>query len=633
MKHACAGAMLLTLNCISALLRAQSTVTLSPTASPETGEPGVTAIIVIGYGFPSGTIPPGNVTVTLQCSKAGGGPSGTTQAIAVQPLFGSTERVTFTIPASIALSQTTAYLISIAGSTSTGATFSSGNATGLDITPVARVSIDPKSGEGGAAQVTITGYHTNFLQGSTQANFGPGVSVGGAPPGAWGPVTVNSPASATAQLVMGIPAAPGTNTVMVATGAEQASPTTGFTIDVAFATFYDFTGGASSGANPKRALVFGNGFGGQPALYGVTPYGGASNDGTVYSDTFCFNCLAFAILHTFTGPPGDGMTPDGALVIDGNGVIYGTTGGGGSHSPNGIVFSLTPPTSPGGAWTETVLHNFAGVPNDGGNSYASLVIGGGGVLYGTTFYGGISGNGVVFSLAPPASSGGAWTETILHKFAGSPNDGANPHTAVTPGAGGVFYGTTYNGGASGNGTVYQLTPPGPEGSPSGGAWTETVLYNFAGTPSDGANPHGDLVIGNGGVLYGTTLNGGTYGFGTVFSLTPPKSQGSPWTETVLYNFAGGTDGAEPRAGLVIEPDGSLYSTTYYGGESGQGTVFSLSPPASPGGAWTETIWIRFAGGNGAIPEAGLVRDSNGVLYGATYNGGMSNLGVLFLLVP
>ncbi|HXM44921.1 MAG TPA: choice-of-anchor tandem repeat GloVer-containing protein, partial [Bryobacteraceae bacterium] len=258
-----------------------------------------------------------------------------------------------------------------------------------------------------------------------------------------------------------------------------------------------------------------------------------------------------------------------------------------------------------------------------------VVIGNGGVLYGTTFYGGTGNNGVVFQLVPPASPGGVWTETILHKFAGSPGDGANPHTAVTPGSGGVLYGTTYNGGASGHGTVYQLTPP---ASP-GGAWAETVIHDFAGSPNDGANPHGNLLPGADGVLYGTALSGGEFGQGMVFSLTPPASPGGAWTETVLYSFAGGTDAAEPRAALVMELDGSLYSTTYEGGTSGVGTVFSVSPPASPGGAWTETVWHSFSGADGANPEAGLVMDSNGVLYGATFYGGTSNLGVLFSLDP
>ncbi|HLY18317.1 MAG TPA: choice-of-anchor tandem repeat GloVer-containing protein, partial [Bryobacteraceae bacterium] len=294
------------------------------------------------------------------------------------------------------------------------------------------------------------------------------------------------------------------------------------------------------------------------------------------------------------------------------------------------------PAAPGGAWTETVLHNFAGGPGDGANPYAAMIIAGesGGlpIFYGTTYNGGIASNGTVFRLTPPAAPGGAWTESILHFFTGSPGDGANPHTAVTPGPGGVYYGTTYNGGASNNGTVFQLTPP----AAAGGAWTESVLYSFAGTPTDGANPHGDMVLGPGGILYGTTLGGGPMGRGSVFSLTPPTTPGGKWTETMLHGFTNGTDASEPRAGLVISTTGGrlvLYGTSYLGGAGDLGTVFSLTAPASPGGAWAEAVLYSFLDFNGINPEAGVVMDSAGALYGAAYSGGQSNLGLIYYLVP
>jgi uncharacterized repeat protein (TIGR03803 family) len=283
------------------------------------------------------------------------------------------------------------------------------------------------------------------------------------------------------------------------------------------------------------------------------------------------------------------------------------------------------------------LHNFAGGPGDGANPYAALVIigeqGGLPILFGTTYNGGTGSNGVVFSLSPPSTGGGEWTESILHFFDGPPDDGANPHTAVTPGPNGVYYGTTYNGGTSNNGTVFQLTPP----SSPAGEWTESVLYNFAGTPTDGANPHGDVILGPGGILYGTTLGGGPMGRGTVFSLTPPASPGGKWSETLLYEFANGTDASEPRAGLVMStaPGGQLvlYSTSYLGGEYGDGTVFSLTAPAAPGGSWTETILFNFQNFDGINPEAGVVMDSMGALYGATYSGGGFNFGLIYYLVP
>ena len=218
-----------------------------------------------------------------------------------------------------------------------------------------------------------------------------------------------------------------------------------------------------------------------------------------------------------------------------------------------------------------------------GGSDAGVVIGSGGVLYGTTALGGTGsscsgGCGSVFQLSPPTSPGGSWTATVLHTFIGSPSDGAGPNGLVI-GKGGVLYGTTYYGGAGscsspfgppGCGTVFSLTPP---ASP-GGAWIKKTLHNFRG--SDGANPFASVVIGSGGVLYGTTAYGGTSNNGTVFSLTPPAPVGGPWTEAVLYNFTG-THGSLPEAAVAIGPNGVLYGTTVRGGSSNNGTVFALKP--------------------------------------------------------
>jgi uncharacterized repeat protein (TIGR03803 family) len=150
-----------------------------------------------------------------------------------------------------------------------------------------------------------------------------------------------------------------------------------------------------------------------------------------------------------------------------------------------------------------------------GGSKGAIVIGGGGVLYGTTDAGGASKAGTVFKLTPPASPGGAWRIAEIHTFAGGSGDGANPYAGVVIGSGGVLYGTTSSGGSSNAGTVFKLAPP---ASPDG-AWTETVLHNFTGG-DDGADPVGGLVIGDNGVLYGTTSAGGASQAGTVFALKP-----------------------------------------------------------------------------------------------------------------
>lgn len=228
-------------------LDAQTSVTLSPAASPSAGQPGITAINVTGSGFPAGTIPPSNVTAALQ--PAAGGSKVTTPASAVTTIVGSTRRVTFTIPSSINVAAPTSYKVSISGSTSTGTTFASSNTASLTINPGAElVSVVANAGQQGQAlSVTITCQYTNFVQGSTQASFGAGVSVGGATAGGFGPVTVTSATTATAMLVIASDAAPGPRTVTIQTGAQQATQAGGFTVNSASSgpTITDF--------NPKSA--------------------------------------------------------------------------------------------------------------------------------------------------------------------------------------------------------------------------------------------------------------------------------------------------------------------------------------------------------------------------------------------
>jgi hypothetical protein len=287
----------------------------------------------------------------------------------------------------------------------------------------------------------------------------------------------------------------------------------------------------------------------------------------------------------------------------------------------------------GGAWSETVLYSFPATLDQGSNPYAVVLPGKGGILYCATFGGGSTGNGVVFSLTPPASPGDAWAARALYSFTGG-DDGAHPVALI--GKDGVIYGLTNNGGASNNGVVFSLTPPSAPLSDPGGSWTPAVLHTFT-AGGDGAQPTG-LVMGHDGVLYGTTLYGGTATYGVAFSLTPPASTGGAWTEAVLYNFAGGSDAALPIA-VAIGDDGVLYGPSLQGGVTGGvclavgcGTVFSLSPPApptGPGSAWTEAVLYRFTGGRDGMYPVGGVAVGRGVLYGST--GGTSTLGTLFSL--
>jgi uncharacterized repeat protein (TIGR03803 family) len=269
--------------------------------------------------------------------------------------------------------------------------------------------------------------------------------------------------------------------------------------------------------------------------------------------------------------------------------------------------------------TLTTLYNFTGGAD--GSEPCGGLIGDDNALYGTTTYGGAYGLGTVFSLTPSAA-GGAWVESVLYSFAGG-SDGTYP-LGLSIGPGGALYGTTA-------GTVFSLTPP----SAPGGAWSYATLYTFTGG-SDGFIVSGAPAIDTSGAIYGPTEFGGTgpclMGCGTVWALTPPATPGGAWTETVLHSFTGGTDGAYYASSLVIDAHGVLYGTMGQDGAYNAGYVFSFTPPAAPGGAWTETALHNFTGKNGT-PPVGLAIDTAGVLYGATTGGGANGGGTIYSLTP
>jgi len=260
---------------------------------------------------------------------------------------------------------------------------------------------------------------------------------------------------------------------------------------------------------------------------------------------------------------------------------------------------------------------------DGGGSDAGLILDAAGNLYGTTSGGGAYGFGTVFQMTP--NSGGTWTETVLYSFAGG-SDGANPYAGVIFDDGGNLYGTTMYGGNYGYGTVYELAL-------NSGTWTESVLYTFTGG-KDGAIPGGDVILDATGNLYGETNNGGVLGRGVVFQLTP--NSGGSWTERVLHSFVGGSkDGSNPRyASLIFDAAGNLYGTTAdkgvrcsYGGD--WGTVFELMP--SQDGKWKEKLLHHFLGRkSGCRPTGTLIFDQYGSLYGVA-SGGYVNTGNVFKL--
>ena len=392
---------------------------------------------------------------------------------------------------------------------------------------------------------------------------------------------------------------------------------------------YSFSYGAD-GSTPISNVIFdstGN-------LYGTTSGGGSSTQCELGSGCGTIFMLAppsganktwtETVLYSFQGQASnDGSAPETGLVFDKTGSLYGTTASGGTFN-DGTVFKLTPPATQGGAWTETVLYSFQG-GSDGIGPTSEVIFDVKGSLYGTTPYGGSSGYGTVFKLAPPVT-GTAWTETILHTFGGQTvNDGSLPFGGLVI-RDTVLYGTTAGGGLSTEGgsagTVFKLTPPVKQGQP----WTETILHSFIPGHGDGCATSPGLIFDKSGALYGTTQLCGSASLGTAFKLTP--STGGSWTESILFNFMGGAGGSYPSNPLIFDTKGNLYSTAAAGSAT-PGVVYELSPPAVSGGAWTETILWTFTGGNdGNSPQAGLAI-RNGMFYGTTFSGGTNGDGTVF----
>ena len=319
----------------------------------------------------------------------------------------------------------------------------------------------------------------------------------------------------------------------------------------------------------------------------------------------------FKVLHTFRGAPADGEGPFGGLIRDSAGNLYGTTTSGGRgkcKSGCGTAFKLDKTGKV--IW----LHSFGG--KDGREPLAGLFRDNAGSLYGTTVEGGahcygsgFPGCGTVFELSKTGK------ETLLYSFAGVP-DAYFPEALLVGDAARNLYGTTFSGGAFDNaGTVFKVDSRGHE----------TVLYSFCSLSNcaDGNSPYPGVIRDAAGNLYGVTSGGGNYGAGAVFEL------GATGSETVLYSFAGGSDGADPFSVLVADESGNLYGTTRHGGNgecggSGCGVIFELSPNSD--GSWTESVLYAFCSlsgcADGEEPIAGpLVRDAAGNLYGTTFFGG------------
>jgi uncharacterized repeat protein (TIGR03803 family) len=345
-----------------------------------------------------------------------------------------------------------------------------------------------------------------------------------------------------------------------------------------------------------------------------------------------YDAISESVLWSFGGTSDDGQSPFAALIADKRGNFFGTTENGGTNNL-GTVFELSPPVGRQKRWHESILWNF-GANGDGVGPEAALVFDQVGNLYGTTAAGGENRSGTVYELSPPGGSQSHWRERVLWSF-GQDGDGQVPQDALIIDRRGNLYGTTLNGGSNGSngGTVFELSPP-ASNQPQ---WRESVLWSF-GAAGDGVLPEGSLLADQWGNLYGTTGGGGAISFdgGTVFELSPPNGQSGAWSERVLWSFGADGDGVDPEAALIADRWGNLYGTTSNGGDNGSngGTVFELSPPAANQTQWRESVlWSFGGGGDGQFPTASLTTTPSGSFYSTTLNGGTNNAGTVFELSP
>lgn len=371
------------------------------------------------------------------------------------------------------------------------------------------------------------------------------------------------------------------------------------------------------------------------------------------------------ILHSFSGS--DGSHPNGSLIFDPAGNLYGTTEFGGSNGCGGrgcgVVFELS---QSGGAWSYRVIHTFGGP--DGETPTWGLVRDSAGNLYGTTFYGGAHNYGTIFELTP---TNGGWAEQVLYSFTGGTADGGSPSTGVTIDSAGNLYGTTTLGSFSNKGTVFELIK-------SGGSWSLKVLLDLYNNHDVGPSP---LVFDGAGNLYGTATDGGfnmNRERGTVFKLTP--GSGGTWTASALFAFTGPeTGGYNPAGGIVFDPSGNIYGTAESGGygDAFGGSIYELFSPTWQLQTWavftrfpasphpplspvaldsSNNIYVALSGDgasvcygailkigtnvysiynfganstDGHFPLGGIVLDSQNNVYGATSAGGGLGYGTIF----
>jgi len=364
---------------------------------------------------------------------------------------------------------------------------------------------------------------------------------------------------------------------------------------------HNFTGGADGGF-----LFAGVTFDQQGRIYGTTAGGGSQQSGVVYRLVREGEGWVSSPIYTFQGGT-DGAAPYSRVVFGPGGLLYGTTYAGGEGY--GTVFSLRPPASACKSvlcpWIETVLYSFTDGADGGYPQYGDLSFDQAGNIYGTTTYGGSSGNGLVFKLS---RSGSDWTESALWNFTNG-DDGSYPLSGVIFDNAGNLYGTTSSGGIHRSGAVYEL-------SPMQSGWKQTTLYSF--TSNDNGSGAGGLIMDAHGNLFGITGP-----VGAAYELTP---QSGGWSFTLLQTFSGG--GYPPTIGSpTFDPQGNLYGPIP---SAGYGEIFKLTPA---GNQWIYSSFYQFSNIGPAFPIGAVTFDASGHMYGTSEFGGSGGYGTVWELTP
>jgi len=377
-----------------------------------------------------------------------------------------------------------------------------------------------------------------------------------------------------------------------------------------FSILHTFMG--AEGCNPIAGPTLDRG----GNLYGTTS-GCGGGAGTVFKLTHAGTGWLLSNLYTFTGG-NDGATPWAGVVFGPDGALYGTTSGRNMNGLTGTVYMVRPFSNPCRSvlcpWNVTVLYPFVDSSGGWGPGYGNVVFDAAGNIYGSTVTGGANGAGTVYKLT---HSNGSWTESVLYSFSTSDNGGAFPYGGAVLDSAGNVYGTAETGGIYGGGVLFQLTQ-------SGSSWTETVLHSFAG--ADGYNPLSRPILDQQGNLYGTTSRGpGNQSGGTVYQL-----QASGGTYSILTALPALPGKSGPVAALTMDAAGNLYGTSQQGGSNGYGSVFKLTPS---GGSWIYTDLHDFNNQDGAYPYGSVALDAQGNLYGTTYSGGGDGHGEVWMITP